>query len=195
MSHGGRRSGAGRKPGTGRYGEQTKTIRIPISREDEVRKLLTHKISPGEWQKLKQEQSEILRPIIETQKSADLYTVSVQAGLPTAADDAIERKLDLNDHLVQDPKDTFFVRVSGASMTGAHIYDGDLLVVDRKKPIRNGKIIIASVNGELTVKRLMTEKNKIFLYPENPDFPAIEINNECDFRTLGVVTSVIHKVD
>lgn len=195
MSHGGRRSGAGRKPGTGRYGEQTKTIRIPISREDEVRKLLTHKVSPTEWQKLKQEQSEILRPIIKTQKSADLYTVSVQAGLPTAADDAIERKLDLNDHLVQDPKDTFFVRVSGASMTGAHIYDGDLLIVDRKKPIRNGKIVIASINGELTVKRLMTEKNKILLYPENPDFPAIEINNECDFRTLGVVTSVIHKVD
>ena len=194
MVRGGKRDGAGRKPGSGKYGEKTKIIRIPLSKEVEVKRLLQKKLTPTEWQQERKQEIEFFEPLMASQKQADLYTVSVQAGYPTPVDESKEGQLDLNAHLIGSPKDTFFVRVSGDSMIDAGIHDGDLLIVDRKQRVINGKIVIAVVNGDLTVKRIFMEEDKVILYPENPDFSAIEVSNDNDFMTLGVVTNVIHEV-
>ncbi|AXJ00926.1 serine peptidase, MEROPS family S24 [Cyclonatronum proteinivorum] len=122
-----------------------------------------------------------------------LYSESVQAGFPSPAQDHIEKKLDLNDYLVSHPVATFFVRVQGDSMREANIHSGDILIVDRALEAVSGKIIVAVLNGEFTVKRLKRENGEVWLLPENDDFDPIPITPESDFEVWGVVTWVIHK--
>lgn len=123
-----------------------------------------------------------------------LYLAGVQAGFPSPADDYIDRRLDLNEHLVRHPAATFFVRASGDSMRGAGIHDGDLLVVDRAEEARSGRVVIAAVNGELTVKRLDRRGERLVLAPANPDYPELDVTGNESFDIWGVVTHVIHKV-
>ncbi|MBN9413254.1 MAG: translesion error-prone DNA polymerase V autoproteolytic subunit [Candidatus Paracaedimonas acanthamoebae] len=123
-----------------------------------------------------------------------LFNTRVAAGAPSPAEDFSDGQLDLNDHLLKNPQSTFFVRVSGDSMINAGIHPEDLLIVDRSIRPAQGRVVIAVVNGELTVKRLFKENNKVFLMPENPNYPAIEITEEMDFMIWGVVTNVIHTV-
>lgn len=123
-----------------------------------------------------------------------LFLNSVQAGFPSPAEDYIERKLDLNEHLVAHPAATFFVRVEGDSMLGAGIHKGDILIVDRSLSAENGKIVIAFLNGEFTVKTLKKEGNDVWLVPENPKFPRLKVDPGSDFQVWGVVTYVIHDV-
>ena len=120
-----------------------------------------------------------------------LFETAVQAGFPSPAEDNVERKLDLNELLIQHPASTFFVRAQGSSMKGAGITSGDILVVDRAQPTKEGSIVIAIVHGEFTVKRLHKEKGSFFLMPENKNFPPIKITEEIE--VWGVVTYVIHK--
>jgi DNA polymerase V len=119
---------------------------------------------------------------------------AVPAGFPSPAEDYLDKKLDLNEHLIKRPSSTFFIRVSGTSMTGAGIHDGDLLIVDRSVPAEDNKVVIGVVNGEFTVKRISKKGQKIFLQPENPQFKAIEIMPGMDFSIWGVVIYVIHKM-
>lgn len=121
-----------------------------------------------------------------------LFSCGVSAGFPSPADDYIGHQLDLNELLIKNPAATFFVRVAGDSMTGVGINDHDLLVVDRSLEPVNGKIIIAALNGELTVKRLVKSGHACRLVAENPDYPEIEITEELSCIVWGVVTSVIH---
>lgn len=121
-----------------------------------------------------------------------LYSSHVSAGLPSPAESDVETRLDLNEHLVEDPGSTFFVRVVGDSMIDVGIHPGDLLIVDRELRPQNGKVVIAVINGDLTVKRLFKENDRLFLMPENPNYPALEITSEMDFMIWGVVTNVIH---
>lgn len=121
------------------------------------------------------------------------FAVPVRAGFPSPADDFLEQNLDLNEHLIQHPAATFFVRVDGDSMRGAGIHKDDILIVDRALEPCNGKIIIAVVNGEFTVKRIRLQGNRLFLEPENPQYQPLEVLPETDFRVWGVVTYVIHK--
>lgn len=194
MVRGGKREGAGRKQNSGKYGEKTKVIRIPLSKEAEIKRIMQKRVTPSEWKAERKQVIKFFEPLMASKKQADLYTVSVQAGYPTPVDDSKEGQIDLNAHLVGNPKSTFFVRVSGDSMIGAGIHEGDLLVVDRDKTVLNGKIVIAIINGDIAVKRIFMEENKVLLYPENPEFSAIEVTNNNDFMTLGVVTNVIHAV-
>jgi DNA polymerase V len=99
---------------------------------------------------------------------------------------------DLNKQLVKHPTATFFVRVTGDSMIDAGIHSGDTLIVDRSLEPKNGSIVIAVLNGELTVKRLSKESNKLYLMPENQNYDPIEILEETQFEIWGVVTNVIH---
>lgn len=189
---GGKRPGAGRKPGSGLYGEKTTVIRIPESALEEIQAMLLqfpNKLKP-EGGRLKVDA--IFQPKINSLNKAPLYTSRVAAGLPVTINDDDEGLLDLNEHLASDPKSTFYVRVSGDSMIDVGIHPGDLLVVDRSIRPHNGKIVIAVVNGELTVKRLFKEQEQLFLIPENPNYPAIEITQDMDFMIWGVVTNVIH---
>lgn len=138
--------------------------------------------------------TEIL-PIEKTKENAlPIYLTRVEAGFPSPADDFIDRKLDLNEYLIQHPAATFFVRVSGDSMKEAGIHSGDLLIVDRSLTASDQKIVIASIHGELTVKRLRKIKNEIFLMPENSSYPPIPITEEMAFEVWGVVTFVIHSL-
>lgn len=123
-----------------------------------------------------------------------LYSCLIAAGFPSPADEFLEGKLDLNQHLVANPLATYFVRVSGESMLGAGIHPGDLLVVDRSLEARDGKIVIAVVNGELLVKRLRLEGTQPYLVAEHPDYPELAITEAMELQIWGVVTNVIHSV-
>ncbi len=122
-----------------------------------------------------------------------LVGTRVKAGFPSPAEDYIEDRLDLNEHLVSHPNATFYVRVSGESMLNAGIQNGDTLVVDRSLDARNDDIVIATVNGEFTVKRLVYRASRPWLIPCNPAFSEIELTEDMDAVIWGVVTSVIHK--
>ena len=128
----------------------------------------------------------------EKESFSPFYVGRVSAGMPMPVDDLDVQKIDLNQHLMRNPETTFFVRVSGESMIDAGIHPGDLLVVDRSMPPSNGKIVIAVLNGELTVKRLFKEKGSLFLMPENVNYPAIEVTQDMALMIWGVVTNVIH---
>lgn len=121
-----------------------------------------------------------------------LFASRVPAGFPSPADDYVDQRLDLNTHLVEHPAATFFTRVSGHSMRGAGIHDGDLLIVDRALEAQDGRIVIAAVNGELTVKRLRLRKGGAWLVPEHPDYKPLKITEGLDCVIWGVVTRVIH---
>jgi DNA polymerase V len=123
-----------------------------------------------------------------------LFLESVSAGFPSPADDYLEGKLDLNDFLISNPAATFLVRVTGDSMMEAGIYSGDLLIVDRSIAPKDRSIVIAVINGELTVKRLRFTKSKLYLHPENKDYKPIEITQEMNFEVWGVVKTVVHSV-
>lgn len=123
-----------------------------------------------------------------------LYLSPVQAGFPSPAEDCMDRDLDLHEHLVRHKSATFFLRASGQSMINAGIFDGDLLVVDRIIPATHNKVVIAALDGELTVKRLVRRDGRVLLAPENPDYPEIDITEHEYVHIWGVVTYVIHKL-
>lgn len=173
MKHGGKREGAGRPVGRNVYGETTKPLRIPLSRILDVKAFLAKDDHATEL---------------------PLYSSTVRAGFPSPADDYIECKLDLNTHLIKHPAATFFVKASGDSMKNAGIQSGDMLIVDRSLEATHGKIVIAAVNGELTVKRLSRQQGQVKLLAENKAYAPIDITDEHDLVVWGVVTHVIHQV-
>lgn len=93
-------------------------------------------------------------PDLTTSKSCPLFLVPVCAGFPSPADDYLEGKLDLNEHLIKHEAATFFVKVKGDSMIGAGIHSGDLLIVDRATLPTDNRVVVAIINGQLTLKRL-----------------------------------------
>ncbi|SDL61910.1 DNA polymerase V [Maridesulfovibrio ferrireducens] len=132
-------------------------------------------------------------PEIKNKTALPFFLSEVAAGFPSPADDYIDKKMDLNEHLINHPAATFFVRAYGDSMQDANIESGDILIVDRALDAINNSIVIAVYNGELTVKRLKQTRNKLFLMPENKDYPALEVTEETSFEIWGVVTYIIHK--
>ncbi len=134
----------------------------------------------------------IYQPDQSTKCERPLFMVPVSAGFPSPAEDYIEGKLDLNKYLVKHPAATFFVKVAGNSMIDAGIHDGDMLIVDRSIKPANKKVVIAVVNGELTVRRIRVTKDKVFLISENRDYKPLQVEEEMDFEVWGVVTNVIH---
>lgn len=125
--------------------------------------------------------------------SLPLFLGGVSAGFPSPAEDYTDRKLDLNELLIKNQAATFFVRVDGDSMIGAGIHHNDILVVDRSLEAASGDIVIAILDGELTVKRLVRDAQCGRLVAENPDYPSIEITEENGCEIWGVVTSVVHQ--
>jgi DNA polymerase V len=140
------------------------------------------------------EVTDIYTPEINDRIDLPLFLESVSAGFPSPAEDYLEGRLDLNEHLIRNPYATFFVRVTGDSMIDAGIYSNDILIVDRSLQPKDGNIVIAVINGDLTVKRLQRAKNKLFLIPENKNYNPIEITSDMNFEVWGVVTTVIHSV-
>jgi DNA polymerase V len=123
-----------------------------------------------------------------------LVSSLVPAGFPSPAEDFSEGPLDLNHYLVNHPSATFFVRATGDSMTEIGIFPGDILIVDRSLAARSQKIVIATMNGDFTVKRLIIQGDKISLHSANPNYKPIYITEIMDFSIWGVVTYVIHNL-
>ena len=118
---------------------------------------------------------------------------SVVAGFPSPAEQYLEQPLDLNELLVKRPAATFFVRVQGDSMIGVGINDGDLLVVDRSLRPDSGDVIIASVDGDFTVKTYRRDKDAVRLEPANPNYPVIRLAPGQELDYFGKVTACIHR--
>lgn len=136
----------------------------------------------------------IYKPDLSTLRELPYFEAKVPAGFPSPAADYEENQLDLNTHLIKNPAATFFVRVSGDSMIGAGIHDGDLLIVDRAIDPKDKNVVIAVIDGELTVKRIRIRRQKITLEAENINYASKEVREEADFQVWGVVTNVIHSL-
>lgn len=171
MAKGGKRIGSGRPKGTGKYGEPTLAVRIPISEVENVLRWVQNKFY-----------------------RLPFYQDAISAGLPSQTSDSVEETLDLNDLLIRRPEATFFLRVTGSSMIKAGIFHNDILIVDRSIQASHGRIVIASVNGELTVKRLSLESHKVQLVAENDNYQPIDITSDTALHIFGVVTNVIHSL-
>jgi DNA polymerase V len=169
---GGARVGAGRPVGSTTK-EPTKPLRVPVALIPEIKRLIQNPNST----------------------KLPFFGSNVRAGFPSPADDYIEDHLDLNEYLIKHPAATFLVRAKGKSMSNASIKSGDILIVDRSIEPIHGKIVIAAVNGELTVKRLYLKQGVTKLVPEHPDFPDIILNADTEVIIWGVVTSIIHQVE
>ena len=116
-------------------------------------------------------------------------------GFGAAADDYMERGIDLNEQLIMNKPATFFFKMNGEAMTGAGMQRGDVLIVDRSIKAANGKIIVAVVDGEMVVRRYSQTMNKVLLLPENEKFKAIEVGEFMSYQCWGVVTCTIHIMD
>ncbi|WP_133137610.1 LexA family protein [Legionella rowbothamii] len=161
---GGKRDGSGRP-----RGEPSTTIRVPVSQVDAIKEF-----------------------IFKTYQ-LPVFASKVQAGFPSPADDYIEGYLDLNTQFIQNPSATFVVQATGDSMVDAGIFPGAYLIVDRSIAATDGRIVIAAVNGELTVKRLSKRGGRVQLLPANPQFEPIDITEESEMVIWGVVTLVLHE--
>ena len=131
--------------------------------------------------------------IKKTQINTPVFLDKVSAGFPSPATDYMENKLDLNEYLITHPAATFIVKASGSSMVNANIYSGDLLVVDRSITPKNNNIVIASIFGDLTVKKLKKKEKSFFLVSANEEYPSIEVKEEMECFIWGVVTYIIHE--
>ena len=131
--------------------------------------------------------------IKKTQINTPVFLDKVSAGFPSPATDYMENKLDLNEYLITHPAATFIVKASGSSMVNANIYSGDLLVVDRSIMPKNNNIVIASIFGDLTVKKLKKKEKSFFLVSANEEYPCIEVKEEMECFIWGVVTYIIHE--
>lgn len=142
------------------------------------------------------------RAVAKSKSDIPVLSSAVRAGFPSPAEDYIEGNLDLNRHLIRHPAATFIVRVEGDSMTGAGIFSGDLLVVDRSLEPRDGHVVIAVVDGELTVKRLRRHTgeggNRWRLVAEHPDYPPIDMPGADEggetSAIWGVVTNAVRNL-
>ncbi|MFY0253838.1 LexA family protein [Chitinophaga sp. 30R24] len=116
---------------------------------------------------------------------------SIPAGFPTPALDYQEEEIDLSRLLQPNPASTFVISVKGDSMVDANIPDGCMAIVDRSIRPSTGDIIVAALNGEYTVKRLVKAGRSWVLHPENQFYKPIVITEDTDFQVWGVVTAVI----
>lgn len=133
-------------------------------------------------------------PDLSTTCERPVFLERVPAGFPSPAGDYMEGKLDLNHHLVKHPAATFFVRVTGDSMIEKGIHSGDLLIVDKSLNPEDGSIVIAALDGELTVKQLEKRNGKLRLLPANKNYEPLEVSEQQSFEIWGVVTNVIHSL-
>lgn len=131
---------------------------------------------------------------IRTEYSFESDLIKAKFSFKNLPFENIKEKLNLNEYLVVNSENVYVVRVSGDSMIGENIFDGDLLIVSSDEKPSDNKIIIASINGELAVKKLKIIDDKMYLISANEKFLPIEIMDYMEFAIEGVVKFVIHNV-
>ena len=143
---------------------------------------------------MKKEKIKFLKPKEGNLVGQWLIEQGISAGFPSPADDFKEIRISLDSELVKNRDATFYARVSGESMVGAGLDDGDLLVIDRSLDPKNGKIAVCLVDGEFTVKRIKKEKDKFYLMPENKKYKPMELKEDNQLTIWGIVEYVIKKL-
>ena len=189
--HGGKRKNAGRKT---QYQEKTVVMRVPESRVSEIKSWLKPKPADDHSQKI-----ELHSIQIQTQLDIPYPLESVGADFSSPAQDYTEGVIDLNQYLIHNASSTFVLRVNSLSMKNAGIDIDDQILVDRSLNAEHGDIVLALINNEFTVKRLMIEKQKnrevkIWLKAENPEYPDIYLRSEEQLTIWGVVTCILKKL-
>ncbi|WP_406859102.1 LexA family protein [Acinetobacter baumannii] len=190
FEHGGARENAGRKA---QFNEPTKVIRVPESQVNFIKNWLLNNVKTDNQtdftSKLKIQQ---VHPNNDKIYHIPLATERVAAGLPSPAQDDIEQALDLNEYLIRNENATFIVKANSLSMLDAGIDIDDPLIVDRSIPAKSGDIVIALIDNDFTVKRLMIDTQfqppKVWLKAENPDYQNIYIEEGQELVIWGVVT-------
>ena len=196
-THGGTRIGAGRKPTEDKAFEKMLNIRVSVRQKEAFNEL-----GGAKWLRETLDETNLASDIslpglmnVKAQSKASIpfANYSVQAGFPSPAEDYIDKSVDFNELLIANEPATFVLRAAGESMIDAGIHPGDLLVVDRSRTPKNQDIVIMQINNEFTVKRLIKEKETIYLKAENASKLYSDIYpDECDvWQTFGVVTHVI----
>ncbi len=135
----------------------------------------------------------VVLPETLLQLERPLFLSPVSAGFPSPAEDSAEQYLDLNTFLIRNKSATFFCRVKGDSMKDVAINDGDILIVDRSIEPVPGQIVVAILDGDFTVKRMVRKGTRWELHAENDQYPPIAISENMDFKVWGVVTYTIHR--
>lgn len=130
--------------------------------------------------------------ITEFREGCPLFTEWATAGWPSPAEGYVDGTLDLHSYLVTNPAATFFAWAAGDSMIGAGIFEGDLLVVDKSLEAVSGSIVVAAIEGELTIKRLQVKGRRIILKPENSAYPDFPVANPGELTIWGVVKHAVH---
>lgn len=185
--HGGSRPGAGRKPGSGGFGEPTQPIRVPDSQVETVVAYLDAHRQPT--------LADDPRPVSTEPSTVSLtaFASRVAAGFPSPAQDYIDSAIDLNQELIirGHEASTFVLRVKGWSMMQAGIFDGDRIIVDRSLTARQNDVVVAIINNDLTVKRLGEVGGRLALLPENPRFKPIVMEEGDELVIWGVVTNCL----
>lgn len=182
MTHGGKRLGAGRKP---RFNEPTTPLRVPQSKVTAIKQYL------AQTNIKQQEIAQITEVTATTHLNIPLAIEKISAGFPSPAQDYTDRALDMNEHLIKNPFATFIVRVASLSMRDAGIDIDDELIVDRSLDPKHRDIVIALIDNDFTVKRLMIDSDQKWLKAENPDFESIFLSEGQELIIWGVVTRVI----
>ena len=190
FEHGGARENAGRKA---QFNEPTKVIRVPESQVNFIKNWLLNNVKTDNQtdftSKLKIQQ---VHPNNDKIYHIPLATERVAAGFPSPAQDDIEQALDLNEYLIRNENATFIVKANSLSMLDAGIDIDDPLIVDRSIPAKSGDIVIALIDNDFTVKRLMIDTQfqppKVWLKAENPDYQNIYIEEAQELVIWGVVT-------
>lgn len=189
--NGGKREGAGRKVGTGKFKEPTLVVRLPVSQAPIVKDFL------AAYQRKKvlasvDKVNDFMSPAHNLKAlKLPLFSSKVPAGFPSPAEEHIEKRLDPNDFLIDQKEATFFVTIQGYSMIDVGLMPGDIAVIDRSKIAAVGDIVLALVDGEYTIKVLNRKKNSApRLLPANNSgaFAPIEITEGMTFEVWGVVT-------
>lgn len=189
--HGGKRPGAGRKS---TYAENTKTMRVPASRVLEIKNYLAETTAKTTQPQKPQRLHEVAQVHVldaQTHIQVPLALEKVAAGFPSPAQDSIDQSIDMNEHLIKNKVATFLVQVASLSMRDAGIDIDDELVVDRSLEAKHEDIVIALIDNEFTVKRLMIEGELRWLKAENPDYDDIYLSDQQELIIWGVVTFVL----
>lgn len=192
---GGKRPGAGRKPGSGLYQESTTVMRVPVSQKAVVSDLLAAYAKKQQRQQYRDDLDSpqgFEQPGLHIQALAlPLYQSKVPAGIPSPADDHVDRRLDPNTYLIDQADSTFFVTIQGESMIEAGLMPGDKAVVDKAKVAVVGDIVLAMIDGEFTIKTLAKQPNghpKLLPANASGKYQPILIQGQMQFEIWGVVT-------
>ena len=122
-----------------------------------------------------------------------LYNDLIKCGFPSPAEGYADREIDFNTYIIEHPYSSYCFFVRGDSMEGAHIVDGDLVVVDRSKSLQSGKIIVCCVEGKFTLKRFSKTAGGTFLMPANPAYRPLRLGEDSDFEYWGTVSCIVRK--